>query len=193
MQSTVVAVGPTWEPVSLAEARAHCRVDINDDDLLLSGLITAAREHIEIIGWVTLPQQTLDLWLEDGFEDDEIKLPRPPAISVTHVKYYDTADVEYTLSTAVYYANVIGKPAEVHLKYGQNWPSTTLRDYNAVNVRYVAGYATPEAIPQRYKQAILLLVGHWYENRESAISGTISREIDFSVTALVRADRQFQY
>ncbi len=192
MNATQIVVQPTWEPVSVAEARAHCRIDLHDDDVLLGTLITAARQHIELIAWQAIPQQTIDLWLEE-FEDDEIELPNPPLQSVTYVKYYDTADVEYTLAASEYFLNTVVFPGEIHLKYGKYWPTIQLRDYNAVNVRYVAGFATPEAVPQRLKQAILLLVGHWYENREDSVSGTISRSIEFAVKALIGADRMFRF
>mgnify|MGYP000645739395 CR=1 FL=1 len=193
MRSVVVAVPPTWEPVTTAEARAHCRIDTTDDDTLLSGLIKAAREHVELITWSSISQQTIDLWLDGWPSGGVIELPRSPIISVTYVKYYDADDREYTLDSSVYYANTIARPGQARLKYDQSWPTTTLREYNAVNVRYEAGYTAAANVPQAIKQAILMLVGHWYENREAMLIGASSEQLDFAVKALVNASRLFKF
>lgn len=188
-----VATPPTVEPITLAEAKAQCRVDISDDDALIESLIGAAREYCEKLDWRAYLTQTLELWLEEWPCDDEIELPRPPLQSVTSVKYYDTADAETTLSTAVYYVNTISQPGEVHLKYQQTWPTAILRDYNAICITYVAGWTSAALMPKTIKQAMLLLIGHWYENRETATVGAVSREIDFAVRSLIGLDRFFHF
>ena len=67
---------------------------------------------------------------------------------------------------------------------GQSWPSLYPRD-DAVQIEYVAGYGAAASVPQVFKQAILLLVGHWYANRESSIVGTISEDAASSGEALL--------
>jgi uncharacterized phiE125 gp8 family phage protein len=176
---------PTFEPVTLTEAKAQCRIDIDDDDALIVGLIQAAREYCEAIDWCAYCTQTIELWLEDWPLDDEIELPRPPLQSVTSVEYYDVNDVKYTLPTTVYAADTVSVPGVVHLRYLQNWPLVVLRDYNAICVTYVAGWDETAYMPIVIKQAMLLLVGHWYENREAVTVGAVSRPIDFGVKALL--------
>ena len=118
----------------------------------------------------------------------------PPLVSVTKIEYYDTADVKYTLATSVYTADTISVPGLVHLKYNQSWPTETLlRDYNAICVTYVAGYTSAALVPQRIRQAMLMLIGHWFENRESVLIGTISKPIEFGVTALLGVDRMMRF
>jgi uncharacterized phiE125 gp8 family phage protein len=180
-----VTVPPTSEPVTLAEAKAQCRVDISDDDAYITALIVAAREYCEAIDWCAYLTQTIELWLEDWPLDDEIELPRPPLQSVTKIEYYDVNDVKYTLPTTVYAADVVSVPGAIVLRYLQTWPTIVLREYNAICVTYVAGWDTPAYLPQVIKQAILLLVGHWYENREATTIGAVSRPIDFAVKALL--------
>jgi uncharacterized phiE125 gp8 family phage protein len=110
------------------------------------------------------------------------------------VKYYDTENVEHTMPEADYFVDVINEPGRVSLGYSKLWPTETLRPANAVCVRFTAGYA-PDGddltanIPQKVKQAILLLVSHWYEYREPVQGGNISKEIEFAVSSLLGQDR----
>jgi len=59
---------------------------------------------------------------------------------------------------------------------------------NPIKIRYVAGYTT---IPISIKQSMLLLIGHWYANREAVLvgQGTMSKEIEFAVKSLLSIDR----
>lgn len=184
---------PVTEPITLLDAKAQCRVDIDDDDTLLTSYITAAREWCEAHDWRAYLTQTIELWLTMWPGGDSIELPRPPLQSVTKIEYYGVDDTKYTLSTSVYGVDAISEPGAVRLKYNQNWPATPLRAYNAICVTYVAGWTTADAVPQTIKQAMLLLIGHWYENRETTVAGTISRAIEFGVQALLDVKRTKRY
>lgn len=197
-------VAPAAEPVTLTEAKAHIRVDITDDDALITSLIVAAREHVESLTRTQFMPATWRLSL-DGFppayrlrgafyrqepEGTDIILPRPPLTAVSSIKYYDTSGVLQTASTDLYAAQTDETPGRVTLKYGQIWPDA--QDIaNAVQVLYTAGYSTGSdatvsrsAVPQSIKQAIFLLVGHWYENREAVLTGSVSKEYEFAVQSL---------
>lgn len=182
-----VTVDPVLEPVTLTEAKAQCRVDLTDDDTFITGLIGRAREYVEKLDWRAFMTQTLELWIAE-WPGEDLTLPRPPLASVTHIKYYDVNDVEATLSTAVYFVDTVSEPGRVGLKYNQTWPNVALRDYNAICVTFVAGWATANAVPKTIKQAILLVIGHWYENREASTVGAVSREIEMGVQALINLD-----
>ena len=183
-----VITPPALEPVTLGEARLHCRVDVEDDDDVLLRLIMAAREYAEQRECRAYLTQTLELYLDCWPARNEIRLPRPPLQSVTSVKYYDEDDAEYTLSSTTYLVDSVSQPGRLVLKSGQSWPSATLRPANAIVIRFVAGWASLGELPLRIKQAMLLLIGHWYENREATITGTISREIEFAVSSLLGID-----
>ena len=183
-----IVTPPALEPVTLGEARLHCRVDVEDDDDLLLRLIMTAREYAEQREWRAYLTQTLDLYLDCWPARDEIRLPRPPLQSITSVKYYDEDDVEYTLASTTYLVDSVSQPGRLVLKSGQSWPSATLRPANAIVIRFVAGGASLGELPLRIRQAMLLLIGHWYENREATITGTISREIEFAVSSLLGID-----
>ena len=182
-----IIIPPIQEPVTLEEAKAHLRIDGADEDNFISSLITAAREYAEGFQRRAYITQTWELWLDNWPDKNYISIPLPPLQTVTSVKYFD-AGTEYTLSESDYFVDDKTEPGRVILAHGRSWPSVRLRPANGVAVQFTAGYDEAK-IPQRVKQAILLLIGHWYENREASISGTINREIEFTVNALLWQDR----
>lgn len=175
------------EPVSRSAALLHLRVDHDDDDPLIEALIAAARQHVENVTWRALVTQTLELTLDAWPSGDRIELPRPPLQSVTSVKYIDSAGVEATFAASNYHVVTRGEPGRIVLAYGASWPSVTLRTAGAITVRYVAGYGLATAVPEMLKQAILLLVGHWYENREATViaAGTVATELPLAVASIL--------
>ena len=56
----VLITPPAGELVSVADAKLHCRVDYAEDDLLISGLISAAIGHLDawggVLGRCIMPQ-----------------------------------------------------------------------------------------------------------------------------------------
>lgn len=172
---------PSTYPVTLAEAKLHCRVDIADDDTLITALITAATEMAEQKTGRAIMTQTLELTL-DAFPD-AFELTRVPVQSVTSVKYYDTTGAQQTLSNTLYALDAADDFGFAHISpvYAGVWPDT--RDQiNAVAVRYVAGYADAASVPQSIKNWILLMVSTMYENRETeayssrAVSTTVQMQ-----------------
>lgn len=179
---------PAIEPVSLAEAKSHLRVDGTDEDDLITGWITTAREYAEGYQNRTYITQTWELWLDCWPRGDYIRIPRPPLQVVASVKYYGTDGTEYTMDPGDYIVDAVSEPGRVALGYGKTWPATTLRPVNGIVARYTAGYGDgAEDVPKMVKQAILLMVGHWYRNREAA--GKVEGEIAFAVHALLGMDR----
>jgi uncharacterized phiE125 gp8 family phage protein len=161
--------GPGEEPITLDEAKLHLRVDVTAEDTLINGLIIAARQAAEQATGRALMQQTWELAL-DCFPD-EIRLQMPPLQSVSSVKYLDQDGVLQTLATSEYLVNDYKEPARIVLAYGKSWPSTRDQE-NAVLVRFVAGYADADAVPQEIKQWMLMLIGSMYANRERETVGS---------------------
>lgn len=162
-------VAPSSEPVTTAEAKSHLRVDISTDDTLIGNLVTAAREYCELYTGRSFAERTYRADLP-GFYDD-IWLPHGPVLEISSVKYYDTSSPS-TLQTwaSTNYQLFYNVLERVH---GVSFPSTYTRP-DAVQITYTAGYkdqSSPRAenIPQAVQQAILLMVGDLYENRESQI------------------------
>lgn len=185
-QSTAVVSAPATEPVSTAEAKLHLKMDdVTADDSLIAALVTAAREYIEGATARALVTQTLRTKI-DGFpaSDDAIRLPRAPVQSVSSVTYLDSDGATQTMSASDYVALLDLEPAEVALAADASWP-TTSEQRGAVTVTYVAGYGAAGVVPQAIKQAILLLVGHWYANREAVAPGQGVSEIPMGAQALI--------
>jgi uncharacterized phiE125 gp8 family phage protein len=158
---------PAEEPVSLVEAKAHLRVTDPGEDTYISGLITAARMHIDgkdgILGRA-LVTQTWDLVL-DAFPDD-ILVPLPPLQSVQQITYVDEDGNEQTLAPDQYTVDTVNEPGWI-VAGPNGWPKTG--DYiNAVRVTFTAGY---QVVPEPIKIAVRLMIGHWYENREDVVIG----------------------
>ena len=184
---------PATEPVTSSEAKSHLRVDTTADDTLIGTLITAARQHVENHLRRALITQTWELVMDAFPAGDVIRLPRPPLVSVTSIKYTDVAGSESTFSSAAYVVDTDSTKGRVVLKSGESWPSDTLAAANGVRVRYVAGYGSAAAVPNPIRQAILLLIGTLYENRESVLvaQGVTVAQLPFGVEALLMPYRIF--
>lgn len=188
-----LVTAPAAEPITLVEAKAHLRVDIADDDSLITALITAARQHVEVITRRALITQTWDLTLDTWPDGGAILMPLPPLQSVTSITYKDSAGTVYTMPATDYIVDKAEEPGRIVLAYGKTWPSVTLYPAGAITVRFTAGYGAASAVPQAIKQAILLLVGHWYESREAVVGGAVQREIPFAVEALLWSFRVLRW
>lgn len=154
------------EPVTVAEIKNHLRVTENDEDILIAGLITAARKIVEQYTRRALITQTFRLYLDEFPDSDLIELPYPPLISVSSVTYTDPDGVSRTLSPLLYQVDNRSTPGRILLSSDGAWPSTD-DNVNAVTIEYLAGYgATGAAVPSPIRLAITHLVSHWFENRE---------------------------
>ena len=154
----------------MAEVKANSVIEHSDDDTLLAGLIQAAREYAENFTGQALVSQTWEARFDD-WQGGRLGLRPAPLLSVDWVKYVDTDGVLQTLATDQYVSDSVTLPGRIYPAYNVTWPSIRCEPH-AVRVQYVAGYS---AIPQVFKQAILLLVGHWYENREAVAPGALNK------------------
>ncbi len=155
---------PPVYPVSLDEIKIHLRVIDNTDDMLISQLILAA------VSWAELFQRRLFISRAVTMKMEEFPAEiRPcfsPLVSVGAIKYIDTAGAEQTLSSANYRVDTDTEPGRITEAYGCSWPAIR-QVTGAVTVEYTAGYGSAADVPDDIKSAIMLLVGHWYENRST--------------------------
>lgn len=162
-----IETGPEVAPVSLTEAKLHLRVEHDLEDAYIGQLVDAGREYIERQWGLALVTQThkalLDTWPAGG-----LKLRPHPVASLVSVKSWDgSAFSALTLSD---FQLITGRPALVVLADGVS-PPVPARTRQAFEVRFTTGFGdTEEGVPSAIKQAILLLVAHWFENREASVS-----------------------
>lgn len=189
-----LVTAPAVPLLSVAEAKAHLRVDHDDDDVLIEGLIDAATAHLD--GWSGILGRCLvnQTW-EESFScfprGDRLRFRLWPVVSISSVTYRDADDAEQTLSAALYAGPLAdGAGAYLALNDGEVWPSTYTRD-DAVTVTYVAGHgAAASDVPAAIRHAALLMIGHWYAQREAVSAAGQSAEVPIGVSALLAPYRR---
>lgn len=137
----VLITPPDAEPITLAEAKAHCRVDGDSEDALLTTLIRAARLEAERQTGRAIPAQT---WKStyDAFPDWYFRLPKAPLISVTSIVYTATDGTSTTLASTAYTVSTASDPGLIEPSYDSSiWP-TAREIIDAVAVTFKAGWAS---------------------------------------------------
>lgn len=166
---------PSTEPITLAQLKAQCRVDTNDEDAVLTLAIAAARAKAENYTGTALISQVWDQTL-DAFPCAEIELLKPPVTTINEVTYVDEAGAVQTLSNSAYTLDASTFPGWLLPAFGTDWPAT--RDQaNAVKIRFTAGYADANAVPADIRAWLLLTAAFIYAQREVMVLGGKIAEI----------------
>lgn len=180
------SVAPTSEPVTRSEAKLHLRVDHEDEDTLIDDLITAARQTVER---ATRRQLMTATWVGRGDQfpthGQPVYLQWPPLVSVTSISYLDLAGDSQTWSASDYQVDIYGVRGNIRPAYNESYPST-YSVANAVTITYVAGYSSAANVPKPLKQAVLLILGHLYANREATTIENI-KEVPMAAQHLMAA------
>lgn len=181
---------PTFEAVNIEKARAQCNVSHREDDQFLKSCILAAQAYIEKALECCIAESNWLLTL-DRFPASNAPLPIPlwPVQEVTAIRYVDTAGADQTLNTETQTTQPAseGRFQLCNVDW-EAWPICK-HNPNSVEIEFTAGWESREKIPPQITHAILMLVSHWYENRESVIIGQTSKEIEFATTALIESVR----
>ena len=164
------------EPLDLSDAKQHLRVVHNNEDDLITALIVAAREWVEnFTGQVLVQREVTQRF--DGFSRLSLHAWPIADDAVAAISYMGSDGGLLAVDDA---RLVLGNvSAQIAPAIDSSWPTS----YGAVTVTVEAGYATADDVPQSLKQAMLLLIGHWYGNRE-AVSERQMVEVPLAVEAL---------
>lgn len=155
---------PASEPVTLADAKLHLRVDGTDSDTMITALIKAAREYCEGYQNRALITQTWELVLDAWPSENYIEVPLPPLQSITSIKYKDAAGVETTWPSENYLVDTDSYVGRIVLADNCSWPSEALHPVGAIRIRFIAGYGDAAKVPEITKQALLLEVQLRYDD-----------------------------
>lgn len=178
-----LVTAPAEEPLSRAEAFAQIRGAGEREEGLVDDLISAAREYAETYTGRALVEQTWDFTFDQLASG--LVVPKGPVMSIVSVTYLDLAGVQQTLSDQAYRVvkretgDVVILPA-----LGTTWPSVA-RAEGSVTVRAKVGYGGKDSVPRQIKQAMKLLIAHWYTNRSAVRVGNTVAEVPLGVEALL--------
>jgi len=169
---------------SWAEAKAHFNYEDTDKDSYITALIKAARQSCESETNRAFIEQTWVLGLETF--PAVIEVPFPPLMSITSIIYKDDNAVQTTLAATEYQVDTDSEPGRIAPARFCNWPTVDDKSFLPVKVTYKCGWSTAASVPSEIKQAILLMVGHWFANHESVeISNFVPREVPMAATMLL--------
>jgi uncharacterized phiE125 gp8 family phage protein len=172
-----INTAPIAEPVTLDQAKAHLQVTTTDDDALISAFIVTARMYAESYTNRQLMAAIWDLYL-DEFATYKIRLQKSPVVAVTEIAYKDSDGADATVDLEDIALDIANEPARLVPGYGISWPSTQSIQ-NAVKITFTAGYADADTVPAPIKSAMLLIVGHLYENRGDEGHRALPKSINF--------------
>lgn len=184
------STAPAGLPFTVSEVKDHLRVVHSDEDSLIGTYLRAAVNMAETISKRALVTRTYTGQLSHWPHDAEIILPYPPLQSVTSITYTDEDNVTATWNATNYVVDTHKEPGRIYFARNYTLPGVNLQRGGAIEVTFKAGFTT---VPDEYKQAIFLLVGHYYENREAviAVQGITMGTLPMAVNNLLRADEGY--
>lgn len=186
----ILTTPPAAELITLDEAKQQVRRDDDDDNAILSRLIAVVMSHLDGIDGILGRALIAQTWSQefDSFPAGAVLcLGLAPVISITGIDYFDMDNAAQSFDLANVTAFNRARESYVKLGYSSSWPSSYYERDDAVTVTYQAGYGvTADKVPAAIKHAALMLLSHYYENREAVLTGTISAELPLGVMRLLR-------
>lgn len=187
----VMTSGPAGEPVTLQEAKAHLRIDHASEDVLISSLILTSRLHIESALDLALIDQTWTLQLDAWPGGGNLDIPLSPlkAVSAVRVKNADGGTI--TIAPQSYIVDAASRPPRIVFEPGSQ-PRAGVRAAG-IEVVFTAGFgAEPSHVPAPLRHAILMLVAHWYDNRDVPEAGSPAARIPEQIGDLIAPFRKIR-
>tara|TARA_R110000787_G_scaffold285016_2_gene399580 strand:- start:7523 stop:8086 length:564 start_codon:yes stop_codon:yes gene_type:complete len=155
---------PTSFPVSIQQAKTWLKIDDNNSDAEIAGLIQAATLRAEAYCGRPFIQREYTEYF------DKFPIVIEPEVvtfqSLTSLSYTDGDGANQTFTDTQIGEGSKFKKARIEPAYNFDWPSTRDDSLDAVKIVYQAGYgANWNYVPETVKQAILYFVGHYFINR----------------------------
>jgi uncharacterized phiE125 gp8 family phage protein len=180
--SSLLLTAPAVEPLSLAEAKAFLRVETADDDAVVTALIAGARIHIEAQTRRALITESwrlaFDCWPADG----RLSVGPAPLQTLTAARVFDMNNVAQAVDTAAFVPDK-GASALIFAPWALPAPG---RAQAGIALDVTVGYGDAASdVPEPLRQAMRILVAHWYENRGLVTTGANYSALPSTVAALI--------
>ncbi len=196
---TAKTSGPSAYPLDLDDIKDHLRIPQGEtaEDDLLGGLRDAAIEYAEAVTNRKLITQEWKVYYNDWPDEDYFEIPYPPLQSVasTGVVYTNSTNNSTTYGSTKWATDIVSEPGRLVREYEEdNWPSTaTLHNNNPIEISFTCGYTTKSNVPQSIRQAMLLIIGHLYENREETAMGDVLTRVPMAARSLLAPYRVYSF
>ena len=184
---------PTAEPITVRDAKKQMRIEHSDDDSLIARLINTAIAYVDVRGALgrAMITQTWGEWLAPN--PSVVYLTLGPVQSVSAIKYYDANNALQTDTLSNYHVLGTSGRTLISPKSGFSWPTTFQRD-DAIKIEYIIGFGDAATdVPETIRHALLMLVAHYYENRENELIGVNSKTLPFGFDDLIGVERASYY
>lgn len=179
-----LTVAPATSVISVADAKARLAIETTEDDALIQVMINSATDFCEQYTGRYLISQTAEYSLDDLQTDLKyLEIPSHSATNILLVQYIDESGADVTLGSQEFFIDYEGMPLRVAPV--DTWPTIRKKGFNNLTFTVVEGYGSAGDVPEAIINAVALLVGHQYKNRESVVVGTIASELPMGVTAFL--------
>ena len=182
---------PASMPITLDEVKAQLRVTHTAEDTALNAMIAAAVDYVDGEGLLGRAMVT-QTWAQYVSQSPGwVRLQMGPFIALTSVQYYDDAGTLQTATVGDFETRLQDDFVMCGPKDNREWPTADVRQ-DAIKITYTAGFGAAADVPASLKHALLLLVSHWYQNREAS-GETAIKEIPLGFDMLLNAHRVSWY
>ena len=180
-----VKTPPTQTSITKDLVKLNKRITHALEDPLIDFWIKAADSYVEKKCNIALMEQTLVLKIRRVLPF--VSLPRPPLVSITHLKYTKTGQSEVTVAPVDYILTNNNMLAVVEI------PEIAGETAGSMEIEYIAGLSLPDDVPSDIRQAALLLSSHYVTSREAAYLDPrlmhVEKSISFGVDKLLAQNR----
>jgi len=177
---------PTVQPITPEQAILHLRLDPDTNSgpeaALIDMLIAAATQSLEDYAGVALMSQEWRLTLRHlpPVWGDALDIPLPPLDELLKVTIneidQDLGDFEIERDDKM--------PARI-VPVRRYWPAVSPRKQAAVVIEFRCGVVDPDDVSPALRQALLMAIAFWYEQRESTATFSLTPVLELGWQSLI--------